>query len=489
MKGPNVACTTLGSLYHYYRMLKDDTMQKKSEKIIFTLYLLGFLGLALTVALMQPLANTPPLYGNPPDEHARYLIPQFICKYGRIPTGLEEEVRIPAYGFSYALYNVFPYIIQGYVMRFVNLFTESEVALLYTARLVNVTFGLLMAVVVYFIGKKVFRDAGFRWMFCFAVTYLPEGLFLHTYVNTDSCCMLSTAMMVYALVCVYQDGINVRNSLWMSGGIILCALSYYNAYGYIVSCILLFVAFFLQKKENGGYSYDWKRMLKYGCLIAGVVLIGISWWFIRSYIVLDGDLLGLKTREKMAIQYAIESVNPLTMKTYQAMGYSVSEMLKERYTFTGLYHSFVAAFGSMSIFGTIWLYRAYKMFFAAGCLGVVVYLVRYKQRRHITGKEWFFHINMLYCILMPAILTIYYAYTMDYQNQGRYLLPALVPLMYYTVKGIQKLSEIKIGKLQLPAWLVNAGIAVCFLIIIGSAVDMVYIRALPVYLETGLVLK
>ena len=203
-------------------------MQKKSEKIIFTLYLLGFLALALTLALLQPLANTPPLYGNPPDEHARYLIPQFICKYGKIPTGWEEEVRIPAYGFSYALYNVFPYIVQGYLMRFVSLFTESEVVLLYTARLVNVTFGLLMAVVVYLIGKRVFRDDRFRWLFCFAVTYLPEGLFLHTYVNTDSCCMLSTAMMVYALVCIYQDGINLRNSLWMSGGIILCALSYYN---------------------------------------------------------------------------------------------------------------------------------------------------------------------------------------------------------------------------------------------------------------------
>lgn len=122
---------------------------------------------------------------------------------------------------------------------------------------------------------------GFRWLFCFAVTYLPEGLFLHTYVNTDSCCMLSTAMMVYALVCVYQDGISLRNSLWMSGGIILCALSYYNAYGYIVSCILLFLLSFLQKKENGGYFYDWKNMLKYGCLIAGVVLAGIGWWFIR----------------------------------------------------------------------------------------------------------------------------------------------------------------------------------------------------------------
>ena len=250
----------------------------------------------------------------------------------KIPTGWEEEVRIPAYGFSYALYNVFPYIVQGYLMRFVSLFTESEVVLLYTARLVNVTFGLLMAVVVYLIGKRVFRDDRFRWLFCFAVTYLPEGLFLHTYVNTDSCCMLSTAMMVYALVCVYQDGINLRNSLWMSGGIILCALSYYNAYGYIVSCILLFLLSFLQKKENGGYSYDWKNMLKYGCLIAGVVLAGIGWWFIRSYIVLDGDLLGLATREKMAIQYAVESVNPLTMQTYQSMGYTVLEMFRERYT-------------------------------------------------------------------------------------------------------------------------------------------------------------
>lgn len=223
---------------------------RKIRKDYFTLYLLGFLALALTLALLQPLANTPPLYGNPPDEHARYLIPQFICKYGKIPTGWEEEVRIPAYGFSYALYNVFPYIVQGYLMRFVSLFTESEVVLLYTARLVNVTFGLLMAVVVYLIGKRVFRDDRFRWLFCFAVTYLPEGLFLHTYVNTDSCCMLSTAMMVYALVCIYQDGISLRNSLWMSGGIILCALSYYNAYGYIVSCILLFLLSFCRRRKT-----------------------------------------------------------------------------------------------------------------------------------------------------------------------------------------------------------------------------------------------
>lgn len=90
---------------------------------------------------------------------------------------------------------------------------------------------------------------------------------------------------------------------------------------------------------------------------------------------------------------------------------------------------------------------------------------------------------------MPAFLTIYYAYTTDYQNQGRYLLPALLPLMYYMIKGIQKLSELKIKGRTFPRWLVNTGVAICFLILVGGTIDMVYVRALPVYLETGLVLK
>lgn len=70
-----------------------------------------------------------------------------------------------------------------------------------------------------------------------------------------------------------------------------------------------------------------------------------------------------------------------------------------------------------------------------------------------------------------GFLTIYYAYTTDYQNQGRYLLPALIPLMYYMTKGIQKLSEISFRGRTFPRWLVNAGIAVCFLIIIGGAIE------------------
>lgn len=89
---------------------------------------------------------------------------------------------------------------------------------------------------------------------------------------------------------------------------------------------------------------------------------------------------------------------------------------------------------------------------------------------------------------MPLVLTIYYSYTMDYQAQGRYVLPALVPFMAYVVKGLEKLARFRFRKFVIPRWAVNAGAAFCFLAIIAGTMDMIYVRALPVYLQTGLVM-
>lgn len=463
----------------------------KKDMPVLLAYLLGFIVMAMTLAIYQPLADTPPLFANPPDEHSRYLIPQYICRHGEIPTGLEEEVRIPGYGTSYGLYNVFPYIIQGYLMRFVHLFTDSEVALLYTARMVNVFFGAFMAVLVYMISRQVFSDRRFGWLFCFAVMYLPQSLFVHTYVNTDSCCLLATSMMVYALIKSYREGFKTGNCLWMCAGIILCALSYYNAYGYILSCILLFVAYFFKVSE-GRIRYDWKEMLKKGIFISVIVLLGISWWFIRKYNTLDGDFLGLATREKMAIQYAVESVNPLTSQTYQEKGYTIWQMMKERRTLEGIFQSFVAVFGSMSMVSSIWLYRAYKVFFAVGIGGAVYWLLNRrffsKARRRFGWKEIFFHCNMVFCILITIGLMIYYAFTTDYQPQGRYVMPIIIPFMYYIVKGIEKIVTIRFRRHALPRWLVNTGLTLCYILVIGGTAEMIFLRSLPEYLRIGMVL-
>lgn len=461
-----------------------------NENIVFVIYMLGLFVMFLVMLLYQPhIDPVSPVPMSPPDESNRMLIPQFIYNHGTLPTGLEEEVRIQGCGFSYGLYNILPYIFQGLFMRLVGLFTTSDLALLYAARSVNMFFGMLMAWVVYKLGLRLFKDPRFRWLFCFAVMYLPESLFVHTYVNTDSCCMLSTAMILYALVWAYQENFNYKNCIWLALGIILCSLSYYNAYGYILCSILLFVAFYLQK-ENNKWSLHWKEMLHYGLFITAIVLVGAGWWFIRAYFVLDGDILGLKTKEQLALLYAIEATSPLN--TYSARGISVYQMLKENQFFQCLYDSFIAAYGSLSIRGNYWTYLSYKLFFAAGILGLVtptlLSLIHERKLPKFHFKKIFFHFNMILCMLLPLIIMIRYAYTMDYQHQGRYILPSLIPIMYYTVRGIEKLTQIKLAKSTLPGWLISIGIAFALFIAIGSAFFMVFMRALPVYLEMGMML-
>lgn len=434
----------------------------RREGMLTALYLFIFFIVASSIALAQPLNDTPPVYANAPDEHARYLVPQYICEHGTLPTAYDEEVRIPGYGSSYALYNVLPYIFMGFVMRFVDLFTDNELYLLYSARFVNVLFGTVMAFVVRRLAVRIFdgeaKKISLDWLFCFLVMFMPQSLFLHTYVNTDSLAMLSTALILYALVSIYQDGFCVFNSGVLCAGVIFCTLSYYNAYCYIVSALLLCLAYFVTPasersdrtgKESLRISYDWKNMLRHALPISAVILLGTAWWFIRSYILYDGDILGFRTADKMMELYAVDKVNPLTSQTYQQMGYTPWQMMRETDYLTIAYASFVGAYGSLSIFANIWIYRFYKLFFYGGLLGYIVTIPFHRQRHE--GKRLFFHANLVFCILMPVFLTIYYAYTSDFQAQGRYMMPMLLPLMIYVVKGLERLAALARDMLQRSA--------------------------------------
>jgi hypothetical protein len=448
------------------------------EKPILIFYILLFLITAATLAFFQPHFDTPPLYGNPPDEHAKYLVPRYICEHGTLPTGFEAEIRLAGYGFSYALYNVLPYIIQGYFMRFVNLFTDSELYLLYAGRSINILFGLAMAVFVYLLSKKLFTERRFQWLFCFFVTFLPQSLFVHTYVNTDSMALLSAAMIAYAWALIYQDGYGRKNIIFLCGGIIICALSYYNAYGFILSSILLFLGSFLARKD-GKINYEWKEMLIKGSVISGIVLLGISWWFIRSYLLHDGDMIGFKTRDSMALLYGHSDY----MNTYQAQGSTVWQMFRENDFFAKTFQSFIAGYGSLSMFANIWMYRIYLAFLAICSLGFF-FIRKWKAVIHdFQFRRFFFHFNMVFCAVLPFFLLVYYAYGTDYQAQGRYLLPGIVPVMYYVTAGFEKI----VGLRWFPERFKSVVVYAAYFFIIGCLLWMVFRVSLPVYLAIGVV--
>ncbi len=409
---------------------------KRHWKLV--VYLLGFLVLAVTLAAFQPAKGS----NAPPDEKSRFLVPRYICEHGELPTGLEEEIRIPGYGFSYMLYNAFPYIVMGLAMRLVSCVTADPAALLFTARFVNVLAGLAMAYVVWLLAKRLFAKERTRWMFCIAVTYQPMNVFVHSYVNTDSFCMLSTALIVYGLVRMYQEKADVKSCLWTAAGVILCALSYYSAYGYILAAVILYISYFAKKGNNR--RYDMKGLLKYAGLTSAIVLLGISWWFIRQGIVLDGDFLGLHTRNVLTAQYGRESVKYAS--TFAGQGISFFGMIKEmiaRRLPSKLAGTLIAAYGGLGLKPQVWYYALYALVWLAGLVGYILNLFRREKRPAGTliWKRVLFHVCMVMCMVLPLVLYLRYCYMTDYQEQGRYLLPALVPAMYYIAKGLERLGK------------------------------------------------
>lgn len=409
---------------------------KYSQAFITVCFFVIYIIFGLSLLFRQP-------FGDPPDEFNRYLIPRYIAEHGTLPNGFEESIRIPAYGFSYAFQPILPYMVQGYSMRLAGCFVQDADFLFYTARMVDYVFGLIMAVFLLLLSKRWFRNRALQWLFCFLAMFIPQSLFLHTYVNTDSCCMMSIVIMLYGLTCCLQDHFRYRSCLIMSLGIILCALSYYNAYGFILSCMLLFTAHYLSL-QGRRLRLDWNPFLKKGLFISALVLLGIGWWFIRSYILYDGDFLGLRTRNLCSELYGNEDMKADVRITYRSMGYTVPSMLFRSDFLVLSLNSFICMYGPMIVTTALWIYRFYKFLFLAGLLGSILPSPRPDRKPKgidfsgRTALNRFFHVNMVFCMLVPFVLSIIYSYSIDYQPQGRYLMPVLIPLCYYCVRGVEK---------------------------------------------------
>ena len=145
-------------------------------EIVF--YLLVFASITC-FAVVQP-------FGDPPDEINRFKVVDNICRHGVLPHGADPEVILAGYGASYAFQPILTYIIQGFLLRFLKLFTEDSGTLLLAARMVNVCFGVLMAYFVRKTAKEAWRNPYIQWTFTLLVVFLPQNIFIHSYVNTDS---------------------------------------------------------------------------------------------------------------------------------------------------------------------------------------------------------------------------------------------------------------------------------------------------------------
>ena len=88
-----------------------------------------------------------------------------------------------------------------------------------------------------------------------------------------------------------------------------------------------------------------------------------------------------------------------------------------------------------------------------------------------------FHLSMAIAMVIPFILLTIYAYSSDFQAQGRYILPMILPFMYLITKGMDALLKCLIRKEMIRKWIVR----IVEGLYIASAYAVYFFVFLPLY--------
>lgn len=408
-------------------------------------------------------------FNEAPDEAMRYMIPEYIYRHGTLPAGYDPEVINEIWGISYAYHPILPYIFGGYLMKLVGIFNDSEKALLMAARFINVLVGMGFYWYVVQIAKKLFCRPMFRAFFIALLALLPQLLYLFTYVNTDAIALFSSAMIIYYWLRGIESRWDRSSCTGLAVGVAVCALSYFNAYGYALCSILLFIGTLIVFYRKKGAKRCTEIILKRGLYITAIVFALCGWWFIRSAILYDGDFLGMSVGDKYAEIYAMEDFKPSVKTSLSEDGVALSDMLtgeEDGYSWIiTTYRSTIGCFGYMQYYLGMDIYEIHISLFGLGVIGIGIHcvlylwerirkknriLLTYENCRMQTGNFLLLQGAFVCSIIIPILLSVYYSYCSDYQAQGRYIMAMIIPVMYFTAAGVERAYTLVFRKWLVP---------------------------------------
>ena len=393
-------------------------------------------------------AGTMP-FDSGPDEAMRFQIADFIYDHGFLPTGAEAELRDDEWGMSYGFTPILSYIFSSFIMKLVSMVTSSPNWLLLGARGISVISSTITVIFLFMISKKCFTGLN-QWVFVVFVALLPQFIFISSYVNNDAFAIMTTAIIFYSWILGLEKNWDIKACILLGIGISLCSLSYYNAYGFILSSIIIFIATNMKPFNKNTLT---KTILS-GSLITGIIIVLAGWWFLRNYFIHSGDILGIRTSSEFCERYAVESLKPSMRATQLRKGVSLLEMIFQRtFKFNWIdmtYLSFIGCFGQMKILLEDYMYSIYTIFYAIGIVGLYFktkgfILAKRAEIKKNTRKEngwekYMFYLAIMLTIIIPIVISIYYSYTSDYQPQGRYVMPMIIPLSFLLTKGISQIK-------------------------------------------------
>lgn len=405
-----------------------------------------------------------------PDEMMRLDINFFLFENNRLPVG--DELLNPIWGFSYAHIPTMLCNILGYFfMLLVSPFTQDALYLVFASRMVSVLAGVGT---VYFVIKaaNLLFDSSAKWLMIVLTAFIPQFAFLSSYVNNDILAVFGTSIIFYVWIYVLKNRWNYRIATLLVMGLSVCALSYYYSYAWIlISVVFCIVTYFKQNPR------DYRGFFKLGGYVVAFTLVLVSYLFVR-HLVLYGDLLGMSTGQIYGELHAAPGMKPSERFSLSEQGVSLGDMLfKDPYNWiASTVTSFFAVFGYMAYPAPTSVIDFYKIIFFLGIIAFVAFFAR----KLIKKKKLAFNTVLLYTSLavisfITILLRIYNSYTDDFQAQGKYCYPALIPIVLVVSRGIDYL--IKLLPKEKHRYFVLGSIITSFIIVSLLVFKIVFVES------------
>lgn len=414
--------------------LKDFLSDHKFNLLITLLSLIILLSWALIVP-----------FGKAPDERAHFGLMYFIAQNHYIPVA--GEVRLTeAIGRYSNFYGALP--VLSYVLGALGIVIGSSIKIgqLYIyARFVSVLFGIGTVLLSYSIAKKIFPE-NILIQKCVPLTVLliPQSSFIFSYTNNDSLAIFAVTMFFYSLILLREEISNYRKSIILGLSLGLCLLSKLNAY-IVIPLFLIYILMVINRN-------NWKPVIR-SAAISGLIAICISgWWFIRNYLLYNGDILALKASKLTSII------------GYREKGWPLTKFLLETPWAKSTFVSSWAAFDHLNVILPIWYYVFILFLVIASVLGSLSTFIRKNANSNMNvNNNKCYYVIFIFSILFSIALSVWNSYTNDYQPQGKYLYTSLIPCVILFLYGLQGLVNIFSDK-TLYKSLTMVALVVAFLI-------------------------
>ena len=383
-----------------------------------------------------------------PDECLHFESARFFAQEKRLPVFGQEPTsfidRDGCFGITYLSTPFVHYILAGFLINNGNYLGVERSYL--AARLSSLFFGVIFVICFYKFLRLIFQKNGkLVWTTLLTTIFIPQVTYIFSYLNHEAYSLAVSAFLFWVSFEWFTDDSKKKLINFFVLGLAIAFQFWAKSNFYLVLILpLSLLGFELVKRKNLSFK---------GLVMTVTIILTFNGWFWGRNYLLYKDPLGVMTAQELVHQRMVK-------RTYAQAGWSGYDILFKSKWLEETTSSFYGRFGYMTVEIDPAMQWFFRLFIFGGITGNLYFVVKNKVRLFTWARlfEWSCWLIIVLVPILSLLNTLYF----DFQNQGRYLFPALIPLLVFTNRGLFKLVASKDDQLKLTMVLILGSLGLNF---------------------------